>query len=70
MGWLIFGDVLLWIAAIVLFILAAVTPSFVYFLIGLGCLVLAIVVLCIMVGGGSGSSVGFTDTFDFDFSND
>lgn len=60
MGWAIFADVLLWIAAIVLFILAAITPSFVYFIIGLVCLVLAIVLLCIMTGSGSGT-VGFTD---------
>lgn len=62
MGWAIFVDVLLWIASVVLFILAVITPSFLYFTIGLFCFFLAIVLLCIMAGSGSGS-VGFTDTF-------
>jgi membrane-bound ClpP family serine protease len=64
MGGAIFFDVILWIAAIVLFILAAITPSFVYLISGLICLVLAIVLLCILVGGNASSGFSLLDDFD------
>jgi hypothetical protein len=57
-------DVILWIAAITLFILSATTPSFMFFILGLLCLLLAVVLLCIMTGSGSGSSL-IDDVFDF-----
>lgn len=64
MGWAIFFDILLWITAIVLFILSATTPSFIYFIFGLVALVLAIVLLCILVGGNASSGFSLLDDFE------
>jgi hypothetical protein len=64
MIWGIIFDVILWIAAVTLLILSYTTPSFMFFLLGVLCLLLAIVLLCILTGSGSGSSL-IDDAFDF-----
>lgn len=55
-------DTLLWISAIVLFICAWFIPSFTCFLIGLVCLLAAVVILCILMGKGALDPV--SDIFD------
>ena len=63
MIWGIIFDVILWIAAITLFILSYTTPSFIFFILGLACVLMAIILLCIMIGSGSGTSL-LDDAFD------
>lgn len=64
MIWGIIFDVILWIAAITLFILSYTTPSFMFFLLGLGCVLMAIILLCIMVGSGESGTSLLDDAFD------
>jgi hypothetical protein len=67
MIWGIIFDVLLWVATVVLLILSYTTPSFTLFLLGALCFLLAIILLCILVGGESGGSSGVSfldDVFD------
>lgn len=68
MNWLIALDVLLWIAAAVLLITSWVTlSSYWLFIWGLICLILALVLLCILLGNGNGlSDAGdfISDIFD------
>jgi hypothetical protein len=46
-------DAILWVAAIVLFICSYTMTNFIFFIIGLICLVLAVVLLSILVGKGN-----------------
>lgn len=64
MNWLIALDVVLWIAAGFFLISAWIISNFIYVLIGLACVVLAVVLLCIMTG--KPEFMGALDDFDFD----